>query len=78
MNRMSRGGRATSSRGTGRTPRGHHARHGQTASSAGDIANQLNQQELSQLQGGSPMQGGNPTTTNRMPTGGRATSGGQR
>jgi hypothetical protein len=71
MNRMPAGGRATSERGSG--VRGHHRRHAvQSAgkSSAGSQADQLNQQELSRLQGA------NPTTMNRMPVGGRATSGG--
>ncbi len=81
MNRMPAGGRATSERGaTGSVTRAHHRRHAvQSASrqSAGDIANQLNQQELSQIQSGNPAAtSGNPTTTNRMPAGGRATSGG--
>jgi hypothetical protein len=71
MNRMPAGGRATSERGSG--ARAHHRRHAvQSAgkSSAGSQADQLNQQELSRLQGS------NPTTMNRMPAGGRATSGG--
>ena|SRR5271170_6369930 len=73
MNRMPAGGRATSERGTGRTARTHHPRHAGRAArnpSADSQANQLNQQELSRLQGN------NPTTMNRMPAGGRATSGG--
>src|SRR5277367_1995007 len=52
MNRMSAGGRATSERGSG--VRAHHRRHAvQSAgmSSAGNQADQLNRQELSQLQG---------------------------
>ena len=56
--------------------RAHHATHHKMAShprgsqkSQGDIANQLNQQELSNIQAT------NPTTMNRMPAGGRATSG---
>jgi hypothetical protein len=71
MNRMPAGGRATSERGSG--VRGHHRRHAvQSAgkSSAGSQADQLNQQELSRLQGT------NPTTMNRMSVGGKATSGG--
>jgi hypothetical protein len=74
MNRMPAGGRATSERGmTGSVERAHHRSHAARpakAPSADNSANRLNQQELSQLQGG------NPTTMNRMPAGGRATSGG--
>lgn len=83
-NRMPAGGRATSERGApGSVVRAHHrrhaaqsARHGATGGqpSAGDMANQLNQQELSQIQSGNATM--NPTTTNRMSVGGRATSGG--
>jgi hypothetical protein len=83
MNRMPAGGRATSERGaTGSVTRAHHRRHTvQSArnSSAGDAADQLNREELSQLQSGNsaPMNpGANPTTTNRMSVGGRPTSGG--
>lgn len=83
-NRMPAGGRATSERGApGSVVRAHHrrhavqsARHGAAGGqpSAGDMANQLNQQELSQIQSGNATM--NPTTTNRMSVGGRATSGG--
>jgi hypothetical protein len=73
MNRMPAGGGATSERGTGPLPRTHHPRHAGHAArtpSAGSQADQLNQQELSRLQGT------NPTTMNRMSVGGKATSGG--
>lgn len=81
LNRMPAGGRATSERGaTGSVTRAHHRRHAvQSASrsSSDNSANQLNQQELSQIQGANPTaQDTNPTTINRMPAGGRATSGG--
>jgi hypothetical protein len=82
MNRMPAGGRATSERGaTGSVTRAHHRRHAvQSAqhtsargarAGAGDVADQLNRKELSQVQAG-----GNPTTMNRMSVGGRPTSGG--
>jgi hypothetical protein len=74
MNRMPAGGRATSERGhTGSVARAHHRRHAVQAArnpSAGDQADQLNRQELSQIQAT------NPTMMNRMSVGGRATSGG--
>ena len=80
-NRMPAGGRATSERGnTGSVTRAHYRRHAvQSASrsSSDNSANQLNEQELSQIQGANPTaQGTNPTTINRMPAGGRPTSGG--
>jgi len=57
---------------TGSVTRAHHRRHAVQSArnrSAGTSADQLNQQELSTLQGG------NPSQMNRMPAGGRATSG---
>ena len=80
MNRMPAGGRATSDRGmgTGSATRAHHRRHAaQTARnpSADSSAEQLNQQELSNLQATNPTPTTNPTTMNRMPAGGRPTSG---
>ena len=73
MNRMPAGGKATSERGSGvRTHhRAHatHSTHRKTTSSGSGSAAQLNRQELSGNQAGSPSQ------MNRMPAGGAPTSG---
>ncbi|MGA8759716.1 MAG: hypothetical protein WB611_26055 [Stellaceae bacterium] len=74
VNRMSTGGKATSERGAPASVTRAHHRHYTAKSarntSAGDVANQLNQQELANLQST------NPTTMNRMSVGGKPTSGG--
>ena len=74
VNRMSTGGKATSERGAPASVTRAHQRHHTAKSarnmSAGDVANQLNRQELANLQSA------NPTTMNRMQSGGKPTSGG--
>jgi BRCT domain type II-containing protein len=74
VNRMSTGGKATSERGApASVSRAHHRHHTAKSArntSAGDVANQLNRQELANIQST------NPTTMNRMESGGKPTSGG--
>lgn len=74
VNRMSTGGKATSERGApASVSRAHHRHHTAKSvrnTSGGDVANQLNRQELANIQST------NPTTMNRMESGGKPTSGG--